>query len=69
MVELEIPAKYSALVKGDKLFLEAYSINPGFLFKYLNKEIIITLPIKQNDKHFLYYLVPLLEKIISDLEA
>jgi transcription-repair coupling factor (superfamily II helicase) len=63
MVELEIPAKYSALVKGDKLFLEAYSINPGFLFKYLNKEIIITLPIKQNDKHFLYYLVPLLEKL------
>ncbi len=67
-VEIEIPEKFSSNVKGDKLFLEAYNINPSFSFKYLNKKIIITLLIKRNEKHFLYSIVPLLELIISDLE-
>jgi transcription-repair coupling factor (superfamily II helicase) len=66
LVEIEIPENYSSLIKGDKLFLEAYNITPKFLFKYVNKKIIITLPFKNLEKHFLYYLVPLLEKIIED---
>ena len=37
--------------------------------QYLNKRIIIKLPIKQLDKHFLYYLVPLFMLIKSDLEV
>ncbi len=68
MVEIEIPEKYSSLVKGDKLFFEAYNINPNFTFKYLNKRIMITLLLKIDDKHFLYSFVPLLELILSDIE-
>lgn len=67
MIELEIPEEYSSKIKGEKLFLESYNINPNFSFKYLNKKIIISLLIKPNEKHFLYSLVPLLELIIHDV--
>ena len=63
LITLELPTEISEKVKGDKLFLEAYSITPKFQFKYFNKHIIISLPIKQLDKHFIYYLVELLEKL------
>ncbi len=68
LVEIEIPEKYSSLVKGDKLFFEAYNINPSFTFKYVNKKIIISLLIKRDEKHFLYSFVPLLELILRDIE-
>ncbi len=67
-IEIEIPEKYSNLIKGDKLFLESYNINPNFKFKYVNKRIVITLNLRTNDKHFLYSIVPLLEIILKDLE-
>ncbi len=68
LVEIEIPEKYSSLVKGDKLFFEAYNLNPSFTFKYVNKKIIISLLIKRDEKHFLYSFVPLLELILRDIE-
>ncbi len=68
LVELELSEEYSSKVKGDKLFFEAYNINPNFSFKYLNKKIMITLLIKRGEKHFLYSLVPLLELIVNDVE-
>lgn len=68
MVEVEIPEEYSSKVKGDKLFFEAYNINPNFSFKYLNKKIVINLLIKRGEKHFLYSLVSLLELIVRDVE-
>jgi len=66
LVEVELPEKISDNIKADKLFMEAYSINNKFKFRYFNKRIIITLPVKGLEKHFLYYLVPLLEKIELD---
>ena len=62
-VSIELPEELSKTIKGDKLFLEAYSITPKFQFKYFNKRIIINLPIKQVEKHFIYYIVELLNKI------
>ena len=62
-VSIELPEELSSSIKGDKLFLEAYSITPKFQFKYFNKRIVINLPIKQVDKHFIYYIVELLNKI------
>ncbi len=67
-VSFEIPESVSSKVKGDKLFLEAYNISTAFSFKYVNKKITITLLIGNLEKHFLYYLVPLLELILSDVE-
>ena len=67
-IELEIPESISSKVKGDKLFLEAYNICTAFSFKYISKKIVITLLIGKLKKHFLYYLIPLLELISSDVE-
>lgn len=67
-IEFDIPEEYSNKVKGDKLFLKAYNISPHFQFRYVNKKIGITYMIKPNTKHFLYYIVPLLELIKEDIE-
>ncbi len=62
-IELDLPEEISSNIKADKLFLESYNINPNFKFKYQNKRIKISLMLKKDDKHFLYYFVPLLELI------
>ena len=67
-VEIELPEEISSQTKGDKLFLESYNINPNFKFRYFNKRIIISLPLKGLEKHFLYYFVPLLNIIKNDLQ-
>lgn len=64
MVEITLPKNISQEIKGDLLFIEAMQISPNFKFKYFNGCITIMFFIKRDDKHFLYYLVPLLEKII-----
>lgn len=68
-VAITIPEEFSAQIKGDKLFLEAYNIHPKFVIQYFNKQIVIKLPLKVLEKHFLYYLVPLFSKIVMDLEV
>ena len=62
-ISIELPETISSNIKGDKLFLEAYSITPKFKFKYFNKKIEIVLAINQIEKHFIYYLVELLNKL------
>ena len=64
LVEITLPKNISKEIKGDTLFIEAMNISPNFKFKYANECISIMFFIKKEDKHFLYYLVPLLEKII-----
>ncbi len=63
-VEITLPKNISKNIKGDTLFIEAMQISPNFKFKYINESIVIQFFIKKDDKHFLYYLVPLFEKII-----
>ncbi len=65
-VEITLPIELSSKVNGEKLFLELYNISPKFKIKYLAKQIIITLPTKNLEKHYLYYLVELLQKLNSD---
>ena len=64
LIEITLPKNISQNIKGDTLFIESMQISPNFKFKYLNECIVIQFFIKKDDKHFLYYLVPLLEKII-----
>ncbi|MCI8394464.1 MAG: transcription-repair coupling factor [Bacilli bacterium] len=66
-ITIEIPEEISSMLKGDKLFLEVYNINPKFQLKYLNKRIIIQLSLKGLEKHFVYYVVPLMDKILQDI--
>lgn len=66
-INIELPEDISNNIKGDKLFLEAYAISPKFTLKYINKRILISLPIKQVEKHFLIYIIKLIDKIMKQL--
>ena len=68
-VLLWLPEEMSSKIKGDKLFLEAFNINQNFEIKYENNEIGIKLNIINLDKHFVYYLVPLIQRICDDLSV
>lgn len=65
-VMIELPEKISSQIKGDKLFLEIYNISQNFRLKYENKKIIIVLSLKGLKDHFVYYVVPLMDKILHE---
>lgn len=54
-------------INGEKLFLQTYNIHPKFTLKYFLNKISITLPLKDLDKHYIYYLIELLEVIKSHI--
>ena len=64
LIEITLPEELSNNIKGDKLLIEAMSLTKYFNIKYVNKKITITLYIKQLEKHFIYYIVTLLEHIL-----
>lgn len=63
LLELELPADISDKIQGDKLFLIAYNINPKFRLSYRMKKIYVSLSLVNLEKHFVHYLVPLLDEI------
>lgn len=63
LLELELPVDISDKIQGDKLFLIAYNINPKFRLSYRMKKIYVSLSLVNLEKHFVYYLVPLLDEI------
>ena len=66
-IELEISEKISKKINGEELFFMAYEISKSFRFTYKNNKIYIILDIVNLDKHFLIYLINLLEKIIKNI--
>lgn len=68
-VTITLPEEISSQIKGDKLFLQAYNINPKFSLKYENKKIMISLNLLQQKNHFIYDVVKLLQLIFDDLEV
>lgn len=69
LLTIYLPEEISSKIKGDKLFLEVYNINPKFQLKYENRKISISLNIFNLKKHFIYDVVALLQKIVFDLEV
>ena len=68
-ISISLPPEISSNVKGDKLFLEAYNINPKFQLKYENRKIVITLNLLGLKHHFIYDIVRLIQLIATDLEV
>src|SRR5574344_377816 len=66
-VEVQLPEKISNQINGEKLFLEVYNLSPKFKLRYQFKRINFTLPIKNLPKHYIYYLVDLLQIILTDI--
>lgn len=64
-VEIVIPEEFSNKLEGDKLFLVSYNINPKFRLSYKNKEIHMALPLLHLEKHFIYYMVDLLDEVVN----
>lgn len=63
-VEITLPEEVSNNIKGDLLLMESMSLSKYFNIKYINKKITITLYTKNLDKHFIFYIVTLLEKVL-----
>ena len=66
-IELEMSENISKQIDGEKLFLLAYNITKMFRFSYKNNKLHIILDTVKLDKHFLIYLIQLLEKIDTEL--
>ena len=60
-IEIILSKAKSKSINGEKLFVEAYKISPYFKFKYHNECIGIVLEIVRLEKHYIYYLIKLLE--------
>lgn len=62
-IDIELPCELSSKIDGERLFNDAYSISKMFRFLYKDSSIHIILDTIKLEKHFLIYLIKLLEKI------
>ena len=62
-IDIERPCELSSKIDGERLFNDAYSISKMFRFLYKDSSIHIILDTIKLEKHFLIYLIELLEKI------
>ena len=68
LVEIELPTALVKNLKFDKLFIQAYNISRKFQFRSVLNKVYITLPVNNLDKHFVYYLVDLLNLIKDEVD-
>ncbi len=62
-IELEFSKKMSSKIKGEKLIIIANNLTNNFKFSYKHEKIKITLYFNKLEKHFIFYLVDLLNKL------
>lgn len=62
-IELVFEEEYSSKVDGEKIFEDAYKISNMFRFMFKNNRLIIVLDILKLERHYVYYLVQLLDKV------
>lgn len=63
-IEIELPEDISKEIKGDKLLMEALALSRNFNISYQMGKITIQLKYQGLDKHFIIYIVTLLEKVL-----
>ena len=62
MIEIIFSAEKTKNIDGEKLFIQAYKISKYFKFNYHNNQLGITLEITNLPKHYIYYLVELINQ-------
>ena len=62
-IEIIFNEEFTNNVSADELFVKAYKICRNFKLSYRNKRIILTLIINNLDRHWIYYIVDLLQTI------
>jgi transcription-repair coupling factor (superfamily II helicase) len=65
-VELVFDEEHSSKIDGEKLFEEAFKISNMFRFMFKNNRLIIVLDTLKLEKHYIFYLVELLNQIRFD---
>ena len=60
-IEITLPLEITNKVNGELLFIEASRITRMFRFKMVNKCLVITLDTVKLDRHFIFYLIELME--------
>lgn len=68
-VTIKLPKEITNKIDGEKLFIDSYNLNKNFSLNYKNNLISIILDKKNNDKHYLVYLIEILlmiKKMISE---
>ena len=64
-IELVFSAEMTKKIDGEKLFRESFKISPMFRFKLLSGHLIVILDIIKLEKHYIYYLIDLLKKMVG----
>lgn len=62
-IEIILPENLTAKIDGEKLFFEINNITRMFRMSLRKKELIITLDTVKLEKHFIYYLLQLIDKL------
>ena len=62
-VIIELPLEFTKKIDGEKLFISIYKIHKNFKLSYKDEKIFINFDISNLDKHFLLYLIDLLEML------
>ena len=62
-ISVTLPRDLTDIIDGDKLFVNVCALTRKFRFSMKNKELIITLDTINLDKHYIYYLIDLLDVI------
>ena len=65
LISITLPSILSDNIDGDKLFIKVCSLNRNFRFSMKDRELIIILNTSNLDKHYIYYLVELLNIIVE----
>ena len=67
IIELIIPKDKVLKIDGEKLLTQISKINSSILVRYHNNRIIITLLISRLSKHYIYYLVDIVELLDNNI--
>ena len=68
-IEITLPIELTQKINGQLLFIEASKITRMFRFSLKEKKLVITLDTVKLDKHFIYYLIELMEVITKSLSG
>ncbi len=67
-ISIVLPSELSSNIDGDKLFIKVCSLSRKFRFSMKNKELVITLDTINLDKHYIYYLIDLLNIVKESIK-
>ncbi len=67
-ISITLPVDLTKKIDGEKLFLDVLSLSRKFRFSMKTNELTITLDIMGLDKHFMYYLIDMLDILKSAIK-